>query len=289
MNEAINLTGQPTPSGNMPFLLHRPPVAQQSVPQPLIIFLHGAGEGSPTGTMANAGQHNATTVRLLERDGVGLMTLSKDTASLPGFVNPIDSKTYYYYVMAPQQYYPEGTSRATGSTWEYYYVRNMITWAKANLNIDWSRIYLTGLSLGGGGTVDALSQPDIHRQIAAAVSICPGYGHNDSVNHKEIAKSGVPLWLVHNRVDLATNPNGGEIRSQTIARKINALGPVRSPRCWLYDSEGHGIWYRMYNTGTGSYALVSGFTGVHNPNFFRWLLKYTKKGIYSPYYPLNYP
>ena len=62
--------------------------------------------------------------------------------------------------------------------------------------IDSSRIYLTGLSMGGFGSWDLVSrQPD---WFAAVVPICGG---GDPSFAPRIAASGVPIWTVHGDAD----------------------------------------------------------------------------------------
>ena len=103
--------------------------ANPTTKYPLIIFLHGIGErGNGTSELPNVlGQ------------------------GIPKYISQGSTMTFYwngqwetFLVLSPQ------LSRNYGD-WQNFYVDEMLNYAKANLRIDTNRIYLTGLSLGGGG------------------------------------------------------------------------------------------------------------------------------------------
>lgn len=279
-NQALQLNGQATPTGRIPFLLYTPP--NTTVRQPLIIFLHGQGEGSNVQT--------TTTVRTLEDNGHGIFTLTK-SADLPTFTDPIRGTSHQFYMLGPQLYY--STAGCTTCLWQDNYITSMISYAKANLNIDWSRIYLTGLSLGGGGTVVGLANNTINKQLAAAVAICPGYGNGSAISHLNIAKSGVPLWIGHADNDTTTNPcpckagelHGGELVGEQIIRKINAQRPLTSTKFSKFTNGGHGIWYRFYDVTEGdTYPMTNGYDQIMNPGFFTSLLMNKRADNKAPFY-----
>ena len=279
-NVALQLTGQSTPTGRIPFLQYTPPDTSQK--QPLIIFLHGQGEGSNV--------HTTTTVTTLENSGHGIFTLTK-SADLPTFTDSIRGTDHQFYMLGPQLYY--NVAGCTNCLWQNNYVTAMINYAKANLNVDTSRIYLTGLSLGGGGTVVALGSSTIHLQLAAAVAVCPGYGNGSTAVLTEIAKSGVPLWIGHADNDTTTNPcpctggalHGGELVGEQIIRRINAQKPLISTKFSKFTNGGHGIWYRFYDVTEGDvYPMTNGYDQVMTPGFFNWLLRYKRLDHVAPLY-----
>lgn len=297
MNEALKLTGQSTPSGNIPFLLHRS--KDESRPQPLLIFLHGSGEGSPNGTMTNTGVHDETTVRVLENGSpgntVGPFTLTK-TSDLPVFTDPIRGTTHSFYMMGPQLYYKtngqngqtETTNRGLGYPWPLNYTTALINYALSNLNIDRSRIYLTGLSLGGGGTWNMCMEPSVYKYIAAACPICPGYANNGSWDNNirlNLTRSGIPILAYHAQPDTATNGSGGELVSDQIIRKHNAGKPVRSVNYIKFNTGGHFIWNRIYTLNRGdSYTTSNGVGYTHNELLWEWFLRYRKPDAQMPTY-----
>ena len=93
------------------------------------------------------------------------------------------------YIIAPQN---------PGGAWRPAKVKRVLDSVKAGYDIDTTRIYVVGMSLGGYGTIDfAAAYPD---EVAAAVAICGGGTVKDlSVLHK------VPLWLIHGTADRAVS------------------------------------------------------------------------------------
>ena len=63
-------------------------------------------------------------------------------------------KTESFVVMSPQL-------SKKYSAWQPFYTDEMIKYAKANLNIDPNRIFVTGLSMGGGGTWNFASSSQV--------------------------------------------------------------------------------------------------------------------------------
>jgi predicted peptidase len=96
---------------------------------PLIIFLHGIGERGDGTTQIQSVTAN------------GIPNYCAHGATMRFTVN---GQTSSFVVLSPQ------LSPAYG-TWPSFYVQEMINYAKANLQIDPNRIYVTGHSLGGGG------------------------------------------------------------------------------------------------------------------------------------------
>jgi len=134
------------------------PENENSKKQPILIFLHGK---SLSGTDLNR----------VRRYGI-LRALDKGR-KIPAIV------------IAPQL--------AKGS-WNPDKVLEVLEYVKKNYNVDESRIYVCGMSLGGYGTLHfAGKYPD---KITAAVAICGGG------NVKDACKlATIPLWIQHGNVD----------------------------------------------------------------------------------------
>lgn len=93
------------------------------------------------------------------------------------------------YVIAPQN---------PGGSWNPEKVMNVIDWVAENHNIDYDRVYVIGMSLGGYGTIDMVATyPD---QIAAAMALCGGGTVKDLAPLND-----VPLWIVHGTADSAVS------------------------------------------------------------------------------------
>ena len=93
-----------------------------------------------------------------------------------------------------------------------------------------NRVYVSGLSMGGMGTFEILSQrPDM---FAAATPIS---GSGDLNKVKNYAKK-LPIWIFHGSLDKVVLPK----ESLDIAKKIIEQGG--NPRLTLYENVGHDSW-----------------------------------------------
>ena len=216
---------------------------------PLIIFLHGIGER-----------------------GDGKKDLSKAvSAGLPKFIRQghkmrfqVNGKWESFVVLVPQLDSKYGY-------WRNFYTEEMIKYAKANLNIDPNRIFLTGMSLGGGGVWEfASSSPENAKSLAAIVPVCGTCRLSSAAN---IAKSNLPIWAFHAEDD----------KTVTVACTNNAIrnilnaGPLIEPLVTIWPNGNHGIWDRVYDPNSSyvkpniyiwmlNQASTSGNTGGKSPN-----------------------
>jgi predicted peptidase len=115
-------------------------------------------------------------------------------------------------------------------------------------SIDDSRIYVTGLSMGGYGTWDAAERkPDY---FAAAAPICGG---GDEGNAKKLAK--LPIWAFHGDQD-------GAVKVERTRRMIEAIKAAGGePKYTEYAGVGHNSWSQTYR----------------NPEFYAWLFAQQRK------------
>lgn len=80
--------------------------------------------------------------------------------------------------------------------WQPAKVMEVIDWVKKNYNVDMSRFYVVGMSMGGYGTLDFVATyPD---KVAAAMALCGGATAPDLCGLNE-----VPLWIIHGTADSA--------------------------------------------------------------------------------------
>lgn len=91
------------------------------------------------------------------------------------------------YVIAPQN---------PGGAWKPSKINALLEWACENYNVDASRVYVLGMSLGGYGTLDMVAA--YPEKIAAAMAFCGG-----STAKEFDGMSRVPLWIVHGTADAA--------------------------------------------------------------------------------------
>ncbi|MDE7375293.1 MAG: phospholipase [Muribaculaceae bacterium] len=111
------------------------------------------------------------------------------------------------YVIAPQ----------TQGAWNPQRVMNVVDYVIDNkLDVDTSRIYVVGMSLGGYGSIDVSNAyPD---RIAAALSFCGGGSAKDYTG-----LSQMPMWIVHGTGDRAVSV----AQSDAVAAAVRAIDGSR--------------------------------------------------------------
>ncbi len=107
---------------------------------------------------------------------------------------------------------------------------------EASYSIDITRRYITGLSMGGFGTWDAVTRhPDL---FAAAVPVCGG---GDPSKGALLASSPTAIWTFHCTGDRVVPCSG---TTQTVEAIRNAGGDIQ---CTLYTSNAHDAWTQTYS------------------------------------------
>ena len=184
---------------------------------PLLLFLHGAGERGDS--LDLVGVHGPLKER---REGRDL---------------PVASPTSRFVIVAPQV--PEGRRWSPGR------VAAALDQALGTYRTDPARVYLTGLSMGGVGTWEAIqAMPD---RFAAAVPICGG-GLPLGVERA----ASVPVWAFHGAMDPVVPVS---LSVEMVRALREAGGDVRFT---VYPDAGHDSWSETYA----------------NPEVYAWLLSH---------------
>lgn len=137
-----------------------------------------------------------------------------------------------------------------GIDWSPKRIQDMIENIKSNINIDESRIYLTGLSMGGRGTfIVAAELPDL---FAAIMPLSPHHTPYSYLN-LAIKVSHLPIFLHHSTNDKTSKFSVAEKMSEEL-KKLNANV--------VFDvgEFGHSGWNKIYK----------------NPGNINWLLSWKK-------------
>lgn len=182
-----------------PFLLCRPNTVKDRLP--LILQLHGAGERGQGG-----GQ-----LQLLEKYGFSkLMTEEAD----------------YPCLLVMPQCPPDSFWAA-----EIPHIFEFLEQLQRELDIDPSRIYLAGVSMGAYGTwLCAARHPDV---FAAIAPVCGG----GMVWTADLLK--MPIWAFHGTEDKTVYPS----ESLNMIRRVREYAdPGQDIRLTMLDGVGHNAW-----------------------------------------------
>jgi poly(3-hydroxybutyrate) depolymerase len=211
---------------------------------PLIVFLHGYGE---------LGNGKSDLYKLAT---VGLPLLINN-GGFPS-VFTVGGQNHSFIVICPQF-----TSWPTPQD-----VEDVMNYALNNYSVDQTRIYVTGLSMGGGGTWDyAGSTIARASKVAAIVPIC-GASTPYTFAEQNMKDAKLPVLATHNNDDptvTVSNTNG-------YVNGMNSLGanPAAIKVIWPYG--GHNAWTVTYDPNN---RFVNGM------NCYEWMLQYTR-GTYTP-------
>ena len=205
---------------------------------PLIIAFHGDGEQG-TGSAADIGK--------------------VDDNGMPRQVN-LDQwdASHRFIVLSPQM---NGTTRTALN------VHNFIQFAKANYKVDATRIYLTGLS-GGGGPLYRYLDTYAGGEAAAVIPVSAVYTFNTAA---ACGWKNVPTWFFHGAADTTVTSNNSKIAFDN----LNACSPAPAvpPKFTEYTGVTHDAWTRTYNLSGMGTAVQSGRQS-YDQSIYDWLLQY---------------
>jgi predicted peptidase len=234
---------------------------------PLLIFLHGAGETA---------KDDASSADSLEYPKVlvhGPPKLVKNNHDLCFTASGTRS---CFILLAPQAPKADGW-------WNVSRIRALLDYAKTNLRIDPKRVYLTGLSMGGGGTWGfASSKADnptrfFANELAAIVPIAGAASPSSTTCN--ISSAALPVWAFHGTTDNIVSPqnsrdfvnaiNGIKVGSiQCTANAVNAL-------LTEYPGVGHDSWTRTYDPAN-RFDPQTAQPNASGVNIYEWMLTKTR-------------
>lgn len=222
-----------TDTGELSYRLLKPKDYDPKVKYPVVLFLHGAGE---------RGSDNAK--QLVH--GMKDFASDENRAKYPCFVIAPQCPDNQQWVDVPWSADKHTTTKEPSKSLALTLA--LLDSLPKEFSIDSQRIYITGLSMGGFGTWDAIvRRPDY---FAAAAPICGG---GDTEQAKAIAK--LPLWVFHGDNDSAVKTQ----RSRDMVAALKAAGG--EPKYTEYPNTGHDSWSPTYR----------------DPKFFAWLFEQKRK------------
>jgi len=242
VKEAIDGSHGPLPSLQTPvftdtynYLLYTPhefksPQNTANKKWPLILFLHGAGEMAKSESPSN--------LDLVKKNGI-----PKIVEKLPH--TPQRDELFPFVAISPQAGFPLGYG------WDVVLLKKMLdSFIKENIDlIDTSRLYLTGISMGGYGTWSMAAEfPDL---FAAISPICGGCSPLAAPVLKDIS-----IWNFHGKKDPIITITESDIIIKAL-KKLEA----REVKYTIYPDAEHDAWTVTYD----------------NPELYTWFLAHQKK------------
>jgi predicted peptidase len=200
----------------LPYRLLKPVSPGSKESYPLVIFLHGAGE-----------RGNDNEVQLIHIKDI--------------FLNEVNRGKYPCYVLAPQcpkkekwanyDFVGDQVKLAETPSNPMKMLISLIDKLSKEYSIDQSKIYITGLSMGGFGTWDLIAR--YPNKFAAAIPICGGGDPRTAPAIKHI-----PLWAFHGSKDSVVPPLGSRRMIQALQQAGGFPGYTEYPdvehNSWVY-------------------------------------------------------
>ena len=189
---------------------------------PLVLFLHGAGE---------RGDDNAKQLQYLPE----LMVTPEYRQKFPCFLIAPQCRANKWWVA-------RGADKA-GVSEQMQVVEGILREVEQKFPVDLSRVYLTGLSMGGFGSWNLAGR---HPEwFAALVPICGG---GDPADADKLAK--LPIWAFHGLEDKVVPPK----LSQQMIEAVRAAGG--NPKYTELPEVGHDSWTPAYSDPDGVVAWM---------------------------------
>ena len=202
---------------------------------PLVIFLHGGGErGSDNEKQLKWGVMNFSTDQMMALHPAVVIAPQCPYNDTWSNIERINKSTEVHLTPEP--------------TKSMRLVRELIDQLIKTQHIDTNRIYITGPSMGGFGTFDAVERyPNL---FAAAIPICGGGDVS-----KIVSAAHIPMWICAGADDPTVN-NQYSVDMLLALRKAGA-----HPGFTLYPETGHQSWLSVYS----------------DPHVIAWLFSQRKK------------
>lgn len=220
---------------------------------PLLIFSHGTGEngdGSP--------------VQLPRVLVHGTPQQISQGVFPDSFV--VNGQIFRYIVISPQY-----TRIPFASD-----MQQIINYAVANYDVDTNRIYLTGLSQGGGLVWEYSGQNISYGKRIAAIVPVAGSATPSTLRAQNIAAANIAVWATHNNAD-PTVPVSNTIN---FVKMINAAPTKPTPlaKKTIFQSNTHDAWTMTYDLNFKE----------NNLNVYEWMLQYSRANGTLAVYGLNF-
>ena len=205
---------------------------------PLLIFIHGIGElGNGTSEIGKVVRNSVP--RLLQ-DGKFPSTFSFSKSTSP----------QSFIVVSPQFKHWPGTAD----------VNAMVDYAIKKYRVNKHRIYMTGLSMGGGVVMDYAA---VHGERLAAIVPMAEASYPTTAKAQAIAKKGLPVWAFHNSGDNRISSS----YTVNFVKYINNYHPGKPVFKTIFNAGGHNCWAKASDP---NYSY-------NGKNIYEWMLQFTRR------------
>lgn len=219
----------------------------ESTRYPLLIFVHGIGE---------LGHGTTTSLPTVLLNGPPRVI--KDGKFPNSF--KVRGDEFKFIVISPQFLsWPTPTD-----------IKEVIDYAISHYRVDVNRIYLTGLSMGGGTIWEYASLSVAYAsRIAGLVPVC-GVAPSNQQKGQNIASANLPVWATHNDGDKTVEV----INTHNFIHYINSSNPPPNPlaKKTIFNDDSHDAWSKTYNPDFKENGL----------NVYEWMLLYQRGGGSQP-------
>ena len=203
---------------------------------PLLVFIHGIGE------LASANKNLSAIVNL------GTTRLLSQHNFPSSFT--VNGKAFSFIVVSPQfKEWPKASD-----------VNSLVDYMVEKYRVDASRIYVAGLSMGGGATWDFAGS--YSSKVAAIVPIS-GASFAEDKRCANIANGHVAVWAFHNSGDRVVSAS----ISKQFVDKINSNHAEPAAKLTTLSSDDHDAWTKATDPNYKENGL----------NIYEWMLQYSKK------------
>ncbi len=208
---------------------------------PLIVFIHGIGELGSGLTRVNC---------------CGLPKHAKNKTFPAKF---LVNGTYYSFIVISPQFKKRPTAAQ---------VQSVVDYAKSKYRVDPTRVYVTGLSMGGGSTWDYSA---VYGQNAAAIlPVCGGTKPTTTLASK-IAAKNLPIWTISSSGDKVVPISWAKNWISWIDARNSKMSGSTKLTVWSAESH-NSTWARAFNPAT----KIDGY------NIYQWLLRFKRGSAPAP-------
>ncbi|MBO9684668.1 MAG: hypothetical protein J7502_18710, partial [Flavisolibacter sp.] len=211
---------------------------------PFILFLHGMGE---------LGDGSASKLPLVLRNGPPKL-INQGTFPTSFTVN---GQTFRFVVLSPQFInWPTSAD-----------IDAVISYAISRYNVDPSRVYITGLSMGGGATWEYAGDENNanYPKRVAAISPIAGASYPSTYRAQIISSNNIAVWAFHNDGD----PTAPVFYTNDYVKYINATNPAIPAKKTIFSSTSHDAWTKAYDPNYRENGM----------NVYEWMLQYSKGSV----------